>query len=359
MREPRVITISLQTMVTGLLLVIAALLAFLLRDVIVTVFVATVLSAAIDPSITSLERRGLPRPIGLAILMFTLIGGVAFLAVTFFPLIVDQTQQFLAHLPEIYRRNLDQLRVNGYGHIARAIESGVVTLSQSADGAVRGFFGGALTAVRGMMSLFGVIVLTLYMVMGQKELKAGALELAAPRLRPRVSRLLREIKSRLGQWLRGQLLLGAVIGAVSYAGLSLLGVKFALVLAIVAGVTELIPVVGPILGAVPAILVAMSDRPILGLWVAVMYVAIQQLENHLLVPRIMSRATGLSPIAVIVAILIGAGLAGLLGVFIAVPAGIIVQVLLEDWQAGRRLREQELLRMTPPPPAPGASPPAP
>ena len=203
MREPRVITISPQTMITGILLVIGALLLFLLRDVLVTVFVATVLSAAIDPSITSLERRGLPRPIGLAIIMFLLIGGVAFLVVTFFPLIMDQSQQFLAHLPEIYRRNLDQLRVNGYGHIARAIEGVIATMSQSADGAVRGFFGGALSAVRGLMSLFGVIVLTLYMVMGQKDLKAGALELTAPRIRPRVSRLLREIKSRLGQWLRG------------------------------------------------------------------------------------------------------------------------------------------------------------
>jgi predicted PurR-regulated permease PerM len=258
---------------------------------------------------------------------------------TFVPLLVDQAQQLATHLPEIYERNLEALRRAGNAPIATAVENTVRTMSQSAGAGARTFFGGALTVVRGVLSLFGVIVLTAYMTMSQKEMKAGVMDVAAPRYRPRISRLLREIKSRLGQWLRGQLLLGAVIGLCSYVGLLLLHVRFSLVLAVLAGVTELIPIVGPIIGAVPAVIVAASDQPIMGLWVALMYIGIQQLENHLLVPRIMSQATGLSPVTVLVGLLVGARLAGLLGVFIAVPACIIVQVLVEDWSAGRKLKE--------------------
>jgi predicted PurR-regulated permease PerM len=344
MSRPITIHLSTQTLFVALLLVVATLLIVTLRDVVLVVFVASVLSAAMDPSITLLERRGLPRPVGLTILMLMLIGVLVVLVYTFVPVVVEQTQQFLSHMPEIYQRNLDALRRSGNAHIATAVESMMLTVQESAGTAARTFFGGALTVVRGVGTLFAVIVLTMYMAMQQQELKAGALELAPPRLRPRISRLLREIKGRLGHWLLGQLALGAVIGVVSYFGLLVFGVKFALVLAVLAGITELIPIVGPIIGAIPAVIVAASDEPIKGLWVGLMYIAIQQLENHLLVPRIMARATGLSPITVIIALLIGGQLAGLLGVFIAVPASIIAQVLMEDWVAGRKLKEQEAVK---------------
>jgi predicted PurR-regulated permease PerM len=339
MSEPRTITISVRSIVIALLLIVAVVMGFILREVVITVFVAGVLSASMDPSITALERRGVPRPVGLTILLFVIIGLVALVFMTFVPLLIDQIQQLSMHLPEIYQRILDSLRRSGNAHIALGIQNAVRALSQSAGDTARTFFGGAITAVRGVLSLFGVVVLTLYMVMQQQELRSAALQAAPARHRPRVARLLREIKSRLGQWLRGQLLLGAVIGACSYVGLLLLKVKFALLLAVLAGVTELIPIVGPIIGAIPAIIVAAADEPIMGVWVALLYVVIQQLENHLLVPRIMSRVTGLSPVTVLIALLIGARLAGILGVFIAVPASIIVQVLAEEWSQERKRRE--------------------
>lgn len=130
-----------------------------------------------------------------------------------------------------------------------------------------------------------------------------------------------------------------MVGLLSYAGLLLLHVKFALVLALLAGVTELIPVIGPFIGAVPAILVAASDHAMLGLWVALLYVVIQQLENHLLVPRIMAEGTGLNPIAVIIAILVAAKLAGIVGVLLAVPAAIIVKVVVDEWLEQRSARQ--------------------
>ena len=339
----RPIVVSTRTLLTAVILVVAAMLVYVLKGVLVTVFVAMVMSAAMDPSITRLERRGVPRPVGLAIIFFGIVALVVVLLVVFVPLVVDQAQQLAAHLPEIYQRNLDQLRRNGYGHIALAVQNGVASLAASSGTAARTAFGSALNFVRALLSVFGALVLTFYMAMQQQQLKFNALELSPPRHRPRIARLLRTTKVRLGQWLRGQLLLGLVIGVVSYGGLLVLQVKFALVLALLAGVTELIPVVGPIIGAIPAVIVALADEPVKGLWVALTYIAIQQLENHLLVPRIMANATGLNPITVIVAILIGAKLAGIVGVFVAVPASIIVQVLVEDWMSGRKLLEAQPL----------------
>jgi predicted PurR-regulated permease PerM len=326
-----------RTLVQFVAIVAIALLLFYLRDVLVTVFVAAVLSAAIDPSIVWLEQRGLPRMAALFIIVLGIVALFVAVLVTFVPLALDQGQQFAANIPDFYQRNLQQLRDRGYDSIATAIQNGVHTASQQLGPYMRSFFGGALTALRGIVSAFGIVVLTFYMAMQQQVLKSTALDFTPPAARPRVVRILRTIKVRLGQWLRGQLLLGAVIGGMSYLGLLILHVKFALVLALLAGLTEMIPIIGPIAGAIPAILVAASDEPVRGLYVAALYVLIQQSENHILVPRVMSSTTGLNPITVLVALLVGARLAGIVGVLLAVPASLIVMTLIEDWRAQRTI----------------------
>jgi predicted PurR-regulated permease PerM len=335
MRPGRTIVISTRTMLLFLVMVAVALLLFYLRDVLVTVFVAAVISAAMDPSIVVLEKRGLPRPAALAIIFFGTLGLIVAVLVTFVPLVVEQVQQLSAQLPDLYRNLLERLRSTGNGQVATAVENGVRSISQGAGTYARTFFGGAITLIRGVVSAFGVMVLTFYMVMQQEQMKRAAIGLAPPAHRNRVGHVLRTIEVRLGQWLRGQLLLGAVIGGVSYVGLLALHVKYALVLALLAGVTELVPIIGPIIGAIPAVLMAASDEPIRGLYVALMYLVIQQTESHILVPRVMSSTTGLNPIVVLVAVLAGARLEGIVGVLLAVPASLIAQTIAEDWRIQR------------------------
>ncbi len=342
MADERRIVVSTRTLALFLAMVAFGLLLFYLRDVIVTVFVAAVISAAMDPSIVLLEKRGMPRPVALAIIFFGTLGLVVAVIVTFVPLVVDQVQQLATNLPVIYRNYLDRLNTSGYPQVAAMIENAVRSMSQGVGNYARTFFGSAITVIRGLVSGFGVMVLTFYMVMQQQQMKAAAIEWSPPRARARLSRLLRTIKVRLGQWLRGQMLLGAVIGGLSYIGLLLLHVKYALVLALLAGVTEMIPIIGPIVGAVPAILVAASDEPIRGVYVAVMYIVIQQTENHILVPRVMSSTTGLNPIVVLVALLVGARLAGIVGVLLAVPSSLIVQTIAEDWRTQRQVEGKVL-----------------
>ena len=339
MTHDRPIVISTRTLLTALALVLAVMLAFVLREVLVTIFVAAVLSAALDPWIGVLERRGLPRLAALAILFFGILGIVVLIVVTFVPVVAEQVRQLAASLPAIYQKSVEFLRGTGSGQAATMVENALHSLSQGLGEAARSLFGRALSLVQGVASVFGVLILTFYLAMDQKGLRSVVVELAPLRERTRVERLFDRVKQGLGLWLRGQVFLGIVVGVLSYVGLLLLHVKFALVLALLAGVTELIPVIGPFIGAVPAILVTASDHAILGLWVALLYVVIQQLENHLLVPRIMAEGTGLNPIAVIIAILVAAKLAGIVGVLLAVPAAIIVKVVVDEWLEQRSARQ--------------------
>jgi predicted PurR-regulated permease PerM len=148
--------------------------------------------------------------------------------------------------------------------------------------------------------------------------------------RAQVESACRRVTNKVSAWLGGQLLLAGIIGSTAALGLFLMGVPFFYVLALIAGIGEMIPIVGPILSAVPAIAVALSVRPALALGVIVFFVAQQQLENHLLVPKIMQRQVGISPVFVIIALLIGGSLLGVIGAILAVPTAAILQVVFQE-----------------------------
>ena len=146
----------------------------------------------------------------------------------------------------------------------------------------------------------------------------------------RVKGLIIQIEEKLGGWFRGQFFLSLVIGTLSYIGLLILGVPYALPLAVVAGVMEVVPVIGPIISAIPSILIALTISPLLGLAVAVMYFVIQQLENHLIVPQVMKRAVGINPLFVILAIAVGSRLLGFAGALLAVPIAVVIQIIVAE-----------------------------
>ena len=150
----------------------------------------------------------------------------------------------------------------------------------------------------------------------------------------------RDITVKVSAWLGGQLLLGGIIGASSAIGLWLLGIPFFYVLALISGIGELIPVVGPILAAIPAIAVAASVSLNKVLLVIVFFVIQQQFENHVLVPKVMERQVGVSPVTVIVALLIGGKLLGIIGAILAVPTAAILQVVLGEVIAARDKRAE-------------------
>ncbi len=141
---------------------------------------------------------------------------------------------------------------------------------------------------------------------------------------------MKKMSKKMGEWLRGQLILGLIVALAVYVGLTFLGVKYALVLALMAGVLEVIPYVGPIISLVPALFIGFAQSPVIGVLVVVLYVVIQQVENHILVPKVMQKVTGLNPIISILALLVGLKAGGLAGAILAIPLAMMGVVILED-----------------------------
>ena len=147
----------------------------------------------------------------------------------------------------------------------------------------------------------------------------------------RVGRVVKNIEQRLGSWVQGQLFLMLIIGVVSYIGLLLLKIDFALPLAILAGLLEIVPTIGPIISAIPAVIIGLSMTPVTALLVALLFFLIHQSENTLVVPFVMKKSVGLPPLLTIIALMIGGKLAGIAGVVLAVPVVLIIQEILHEY----------------------------
>ena len=175
-----------------------------------------------------------------------------------------------------------------------------------------------------------ILVLTFYIVIEDDKVRKSFRHLAPAQYQPYLSHLIKKIQKKMGDWLRAQLILSFLVGLLVYIGLSLLGVKYALLLALLAALFEVVPYVGPVAAVIPALIVGFGVSPVLGFSVLVVYIVVQQLENHILVPKIMQKVTGLSPIFSIVALLVGIKVAGLLGAILSIPLATMAAVMLED-----------------------------
>jgi predicted PurR-regulated permease PerM len=191
-----------------------------------------------------------------------------------------------------------------------------------------------LTAVWGFVGgIFGfvaILLLTFYLLVDSQRIFNVFVRLFPRGRRNQVSELSEAIGAKVSAWLGGQMLLGFIIGMTTAIGLAMMGVPYFFVLAVIAGIGEMIPIVGPLLAAVPAILVALTVSPGLALGVAVFFLVQQLLENNLLVPKVMGTQVGLSAVTVIASLAIGSELLGMAGALLAVPTAAIVQVLFEE-----------------------------
>ncbi len=315
------------------LAVVLVWLLYLVRDVLLWIYVSALFAIGLSPVVRLIERqRRLRLPRWLAILAVYLVILAALTGVGFvvLPPLVRQARQFAADLPRLTEQAQQYLLGRGIlsepitwrEAIQQAPGKGTDVVGRVA-GAVWGFFGG-------LVGVLTVLILTFYLLVEAEALFATLVRLVPLERRARVAALSRQIALKVSAWLGGQLLLAGVIGASAAIGLGLLGVPYFYVLALLAAIGELIPVVGPLLSAIPGILVAWSVSGKLALGVAAFYVLQQQVENHVLVPKLMARQLGVSATTVIIALLIGSSLLGLVGALLAVPTAAIVQVLVQE-----------------------------
>jgi predicted PurR-regulated permease PerM len=318
--------------------------AFLVRDVLLIIYVSGLLAIGFSLIIRLIERqkvlpigtRRLPRWLAILVLYLTIIGtltGVGFMIV---PPLIEQSQQLVKALPEMFNRVQDFLIAKGLLSEHLSWQEAVAKAPSGGSGEAVGTVLGAVAGVvGGLFGLLTILILTFYILVDADDLRDTMLRLFAPRERARVAAASRDITVKVSAWLGGQLLLGGIIGATSAIGLWLLGIPFFYVLALISGIGELIPVVGPILAAIPAVAVAATVSVNKVLLVVVFFIIQQQFENHVLVPKVMERQVGVSAVTVIVALLIGGKLLGIIGAILAVPSAAILQVVLAEIIAAR------------------------
>jgi predicted PurR-regulated permease PerM len=182
-----------------------------------------------------------------------------------------------------------------------------------------------------IVSVFTIFVITFYLLMERKNLDSLLLYLFGEQKALNAINIINKVEERLGAWVRGQLTLILIIGTMTYVGLTLLGVPYALPLAIFAGILEVIPNIGPIVSAIPAIIVAISVSPWHIVFVIILYFVVQQLENQLIVPIVIRKSVGLPPLITIVSLLIGFRLAGVIGGILAIPIVVTIETVVSQY----------------------------
>lgn len=299
---------------------ILALAWFLLQitEIILLLFVAFILMAALAPAIGKMEKLKIPRPVSILIIYLLFIFFIGLTGGAIIPQLISQTIRFWEELPVLFKKILPFLPLN-FEFLSQQISPVGGNLLR----VTFGIFSNAFT----VMMLF---VLTFYMLMERRNLEGTIRTFFGETKGEKIIRIIRIIEEKLGSWVRGQVLLMFIIGVAVYLGLTALKIEYALPLAITAGLFEIVPIVGSIFSSVPAILVAFLVSPVMALAVAALYFIINQTEGSLIVPVVMKKAVGLPPIITLIALMVGAKLAGVFGALLAVPVVVVLQVILSE-----------------------------
>lgn len=313
----RRIDISYKTIIFITLFLVALWIIFQILDIILLFFVAFIIMSALSPAVEKLVSWKVPRIVAVVGLFITVIGMiVGIIALGFTPLMTETS-------------SLGNKLSETVGFILQTNLVDQSIISQEISKLSGNIFNITIDVFRNFISFVSVIIVSLYMLLDRGKIEHFATSFFGSH-KNQSEHILVKIEEKLGAWLRGQAVLSLVIGLSVYIGLWLLGIEYALPLAIIAALFEVVPVIGPIVSAIPAILIALTISPVLAAGVAGLYLLIQQLEGHLVVPQVMKRAVGLNPLLVILAISIGSRLLGIGGALLAVPIAAVIQIVAEE-----------------------------
>jgi predicted PurR-regulated permease PerM len=312
-------------------------LAYLARHALLIVYVSVLLSIGFGPVVRTIERhpvkrgdRALPRWFAILVVYLVIVGVLTVAGFLVIPPLVDQAQELWRRLPSMLDRFQTFLIDRGLLNHRITLEEAVRN-APGTPGTAVGTVATALGSIVGSMIAFiTILILTFYLLVDSESLYGGFARLFPREARPRVLAASKKITAKVSAWLNGQLILAGTIGSSAAIGLYLLDVPYFYVLALIAAIGEMVPVIGPIFSAVPAILAGLSVSPRTALFVALFWIAQQQIENHLLVPKVMEKQVGVSPVIVIVALLIGGSVLGIAGALLAVPTAAIIQVIIQE-----------------------------
>lgn len=310
------IEISHRTIIFTIALLLALWVLVQIRDILFLVFIAFILMAALKPLVDWLGMLRVPRFLSILLIYAIVFGFFGWSIAGTIPSLVMQSAKFAQELPVFVERVMPYWNID-----VRSLTQQIAPITENVFRLTVGIFSNIVTTLT-------VLVFTFYFLLERKNAESVLASTVGDDWAKQVIKVLREIEVRLGSWVRGQLLLMFLVGLFVYIGLTLLRVEFALPLAIIAGVLEIVPMVGPIFSAIPAVLVALTISPLLAVSVVALYFVVQQLENNIVVPFVMKRSVGLSPLVTIFALMVGGRLAGIVGAILAVPVVLVLQAVI-------------------------------
>ena len=330
------INISTSAVLKVLFILAAVAVLYLLRDVVLILLVAVVLATALNPWVGALQRRKVPRIVATIFIYLVFLGSFVVIIILLIPPIAKEVSDISSNFPSYYNRIINDFQrfreFSVQQNILKSLETGLKSLQTNLGQTTAGAFTALVSVFGGFFSFIVILVITFYALLEENALKQFIRSVTPGKYQPYIFQLMNRAQERLRLWLKGQLILCLIIGVLAYLGLLIFGVKYSLVLGMWAGLTEFIPYLGPFLGAIPAVFIALTTGSFLkGLLVVIWYLVIQQLENHLIVPKVMQKTVGLNPLVVIIVMLIGAKLAGIAGILLAIPLTLIIKVFAEDF----------------------------
>lgn len=320
--------ISMGSVIKILALIAGVVFLWAIREILFLFFIVLVIVAALSPVVDRWSKK-MNRLLAISLIYLIIMIVIVFMGMMVIPPVVKQVEELASNLPNYINSNLGVFGI--WRDLLLASQESLATLAKSLTNFSSQILSTTIGFVGGILASFTVVVLTFYLLLEEHGAKKFVLQYLPLENRQEIVATIQKIGHKMGAWLRGQLTLGLIIAIVDGIGLAILGVPYTITLAVWAGFTELIPYVGPIIGAVPAIIIAFLQSPFLGLLTIALYVVVQQFEASFLVPKIMQKAVGLSPVIIILAILIGAKLAGLAGVVLSIPVAATIGVLVTEY----------------------------
>ena len=319
---PKKIEISHRTIIFVFVFIFALWFLYFIRDIILQLFVAVFIMTVLNPFVRRLTRFKIPRTLAVFVVYLLIIAVFSLLIAGIIPPLVEQSASFANSLPKY----LSTLGVSAY--ISEQITGQIISSIGSLPGQIIKV---GISVFSNVISVLAVFVFSLYLLLSREKLEDQLGFLFGEEKKKKIGRIIDRLETRLGGWARGELTLMIIVGSANYIGLSLLGIPYALPLAILAGLLEIIPNIGPITASIPGIIIGLSISPVTGLAVGALALLIQQLENYVLVPKIMEKSVGVSPLIILLALAIGFRIAGVIGAILAVPATITIQILASEY----------------------------
>lgn len=314
---------------------------FILKDLVLTIISAVVVASAVEPATVWFEKRKVPRTLGVVIVYLTtaIIFGGIFLY--FIPILFKETLNILGTFPTLVESLLNVPVVEAFntytsGISGTSLSEILKTASSALSGATLSFITVASSLFGGILSLILVIVISFYLAV-QKDGVSHFLHIVVPsQYEDYIVDLWKRSQRKIGLWFQGQLLLAALVGIMTYLFLAIAGIPNALFLAVLTGVLELIPIIGPIIAMVPAISFAFFDGGLTSAGIVfAVYVVIQQLESNLFHPLVVKKIVGIPALVAIIALIVGAQLAGFVGILLSVPIAAAIMEYLNDVEKGK------------------------